>query len=216
MLLAVKDKAFSTTGAVAAVGLWCCGTTYWCVKLQQKQARLEKQLAHERSKRSDLKTALADLGERAGTQYEAVLVVGGRLTQLQREIGDRLEPIEKAIYGTTIGGVGKTTRLSLLAKLLNDAASRVDPGSLVPVDPTASQSSIVQNEDDSVPSSPGNLSTPGSPLMDSSPLVPIAGQKPLCSGRIEGGDEKPNNDENGGDNANSSEKSKNKSGCCIM
>jgi hypothetical protein len=165
-LCTLKDRANSTTSTLLVLGAACCGLAYWNVRLQQKQLVLENGLANERNKRLQLKAGVAALSERAEAQAEAVLIIGGGLTEIQKECDERLKPIELALYGFGADHPRQTFRLTCLAKMI-ETQSRIETGvmgkiqfndSEEPVlDASASQSSIHQSDSDNVLSPEGGF-----------------------------------------------------------
>jgi hypothetical protein len=153
----LKERANSTTSTLLVLGATCCGLAYWNVRLQQRQAVLEKSIAHEKAQRRQLKKEVLDLAERSDVQGEGLLVLGGGLTEIQKECDERLKPIELALYGFGADHSRQTFRLTCLAKMI-ETQSRIDTGVMGKIqfndsdepvlDASASQSSIHQSDND--------------------------------------------------------------------
>jgi hypothetical protein len=115
----IKDKACSSTGAVVGLGLWCCGVTYWCLKLQKNQQLLEKQLKSEKEKRRKLK-------EDFGVMHEAIKSHSDAVLELEKSFlnsKERLQSIELALYGIDRDNAQKEFRLAALKRLIDEQSS---------------------------------------------------------------------------------------------
>ena len=163
-LRTLKESAHSTTSALLVLGAAFCGLAYWNIRLQQRQTILEKNSVHEKNQRHMLKKEVTILSENSHVQGQGLLVIGGRLTEIQKECDDRLKPIELALYGFGADHSRQVFRLTCLAKMI-ETQSRIDTGVIGRIqsddpdeqvlDASASQSSIHQSDDQIITSPQG-------------------------------------------------------------
>jgi len=156
VLYSFKEKTFSSMGAAVAMGLWCCGITYWCMKLQRAQVKLERD--HEQLKNK--------VNSERSKRKAREILIGRQNQEYSRQISElaqkakRLEKIEYALYGgVCIDEEQQKARLSVLATLMNR--------------PTLAVGKIESDQPDEILAEPSNPVSPNSALGDDSRQVQL-------------------------------------------
>lgn len=144
--------------AVIGFSVWCCGITYWCMRLQRNNNALhahcddlEKNISQERTKRKNIESALKICKQRLDVQ-EAIV---DRNSQ-------ELKLIQDALYGDATNHAEKMFRLKNLKTLLDDRSSIIACGSLggTLMEQSFSSSSLGDASPGSPRSCTGTIATP--------------------------------------------------------